>query len=102
MASERITLTVPGPEGDREVGLSSPNRVLWPEAGITKHELAEYVIAVSGPFLEANGNRPMSLERFPESIDGESFFSKNPPRGCLLYTSPSPRDKRQSRMPSSA
>ena len=40
MASERITLTVPGPRGDREVGLSSPNRVLWPESGITKHELA--------------------------------------------------------------
>ena len=54
MASERITLTVPGPEGDREVGLSSPNRVLWPEVGITKHELAEYMIAVSVPFLAAN------------------------------------------------
>ena len=56
MASERITLTVPGPDGDREVGLSSPNRVLWPALGITKHELAEYVLAVSGPFLEANGH----------------------------------------------
>ena len=81
MASERITLTVPGPDGDREVGLSSPNRVLWPELGITKHELAEYVLAVSGPFLAANGDRPVSLERFPEAIDGERFFSKNPPKG---------------------
>ena len=43
MASERITLTVPDPDGDREVGLSSPNRVLWPELGITKRELAEYL-----------------------------------------------------------
>ena len=85
MVSERITLTVPGPEGDREVGLSSPNRVLWPELGITKRELAEYAIAVSGPFLKANGNRPVSLERFPESIDGESFFSKNPPKGTPDY-----------------
>ena len=49
MASERITLTVPGPDGDREVGLSSPNRVLWPELGITKHELAEYLLAGVGP-----------------------------------------------------
>lgn len=82
MASERITLTVPGPHGDREVGLSSPNRVLWPELGITKHELAEYLIAVAEPFLNANGNRPVSLQRYPDGIDGESFFSKNPPKGA--------------------
>jgi DNA ligase D len=85
MASERITLTVPGPAGDREVGLSSPNRVIWPELGITKHELAEYMIAVSGPFLAANGDRPVSLERFPDAVGGESFFSKNPPKGAPDY-----------------
>ncbi|MDQ1215193.1 non-homologous end-joining DNA ligase [Microbacterium arborescens] len=85
MASERITLTVPGPEGDREVGLSSPNRVLWPELGITKHEYAEYAIAVSEPFLRANGHRPVSLERFPDTIEGERFFSKNPPKGAPGY-----------------
>ena len=85
MASERITLTVPGPHGDREVGLSSPNRVIWPELGITKHELAEYAIAVAEPFLAANGHRPISLERFPASIDGERFFSKNPPKGSPEY-----------------
>ncbi|MFS0712794.1 non-homologous end-joining DNA ligase [Microbacterium sp. 2P01SA-2] len=85
MASERITLTVPGPEGDREVGLSSPNRVLWPELGITKREYAEYAIAVAEPFLRANGHRPVSLERFPDTIDGERFFSKNPPKGAPDY-----------------
>ncbi|MCR2815767.1 non-homologous end-joining DNA ligase [Microbacterium jiangjiandongii] len=85
MASERITLTVPGPDGDREVGLSSPNRVLWPDLGITKHELAEYVIAVAEPFLTANGDRPVSLERFPGGIDGERFYSKNPPKGAPEY-----------------
>ncbi|PZU40182.1 MAG: ATP-dependent DNA ligase [Microbacterium sp.] len=85
MASERITLTVPGPAGDREVGLSSPNRVIWPELGITKHELAEYMIAVSGPLLTANGDRPVSLERFPDAVGGESFFSKNPPKGAPDY-----------------
>jgi len=85
MASERITLTVPGPDGDREVGLSSPNRVLWPELGITKHELAEYLLAVSGPFIAANGDRPVSLERFPEGVDGERFYSKNPPKGAPSF-----------------
>lgn len=85
MASERIVLTVPGPHGDRGVGLSSPNRVLWPELGITKHELAEYFISVSTPFLTANGDRPVSLERFPEGVDGERFYSKNPPKGAPAF-----------------
>lgn len=51
MASERVSLQV----GDRDVSLSSPNRVIWPALGITKRELAEYTIAVAEPFLRANG-----------------------------------------------
>ncbi|WP_243077306.1 non-homologous end-joining DNA ligase [Microbacterium sp. SS28] len=85
MASPRITLTVPGPDGDREVGLSSPDRVIWPALGITKRELAEYLITVAEPFLAANGQRPVSLERFPEGIEGERFYSKNPPKGAPAF-----------------
>lgn len=85
MASERITLTIPGPDGDREVGLSSPNRVIWPELGITKHELAEYILAVQGAFLSSNGDRPVSLERFSEGVGGEKFYSKNPPKGAPAF-----------------
>ncbi len=81
MASERISLTV----GDHEVSLSSPNRVIWPALGITKRELAEYAIAVAEPFLRANGHRPVSLERFADSVEGASFFSKNPPKGAPDY-----------------
>lgn len=68
--------------GDREVRLSSPDRVLWPEVGITKQGLAEYAIAVSDAFLTANGDRPVALERYSEGVDGDSFFSKNPPKGA--------------------
>lgn len=81
MASERVSLQV----GEREVSLSSPNRLIWPALGITKRELAEYTIAVAEPFLRANGHRPVSLERFPDSVDGDAFFSKNPPRGAPDY-----------------
>ncbi|MCM3779582.1 non-homologous end-joining DNA ligase [Microbacterium hydrocarbonoxydans] len=81
MASERVTLTVVDPDGEREVALSSPNRVVWPEVGITKAELAEYFQLASVPFLAANGNRPVSLERFRDGIGSEGFFSKNPPKG---------------------
>jgi len=82
MASERVTLEIPG---GREISLSSPGRVVFPAVGVTKRELAEYVIAVAEPFLRANGARPVSLERFPETVDGESFFSKNPPKGTPDY-----------------
>lgn len=81
MASEATVLQVPGPEGERGIRISSPSRVLWPEVGITKLDLAKYLVAVAGPFLEANGDRPVSLQRFADGVDGESFFSKNPPRG---------------------
>jgi DNA ligase D len=85
MASTAIVLTVPGPHGDREVRLSSPERVLWEESGVTKRELAEYLIEVAPAFLAANGDRPVSLQRFPGGVDGEWFFSKNPPKGAPEY-----------------
>lgn len=77
------TLEVPGPGGTtREVRISSPDRVMWPEEGITKWDLAQYVVAVQDGFLRAVGDRPVTLQRFPEGIAGEEFFSKNPPRGA--------------------
>ncbi|MCC3293525.1 non-homologous end-joining DNA ligase [Arthrobacter sp. zg-Y411] len=81
MAREAETLTVPGPDGEREIRISSPGRVLWPVPGITKLDLARYMADVGEAFIRANGDRPVSLERFPEGIEGEVFFSKNPPRG---------------------
>jgi DNA ligase D len=82
MASSAVTIPVPGPSGEREVRISSPDRVLWPEVGITKLDLAAYMVEVSDAFLAANGDRPVSLQRFPEGTDGEWFFSKNPPKGA--------------------
>ncbi|MBG6218383.1 DNA ligase D [Arthrobacter sp. CAN_A6] len=81
MASEATTLIVDGPGGPRNLRISSPSRVLWPELGLTKLDLAGYLVAVSPAFLAANGDRPVSLQRFSGGIDGEQFFSKNPPKG---------------------
>ena len=50
--------------------------------GITKLQLAQYMIAVGDAFVLATGDRPVSLQRFPEGVDGEAFFSKNPPKGA--------------------
>ncbi|MEO6826178.1 MAG: non-homologous end-joining DNA ligase [Microbacteriaceae bacterium] len=85
MAREAIVLTVDGPHGEREVRLSSPGRILWPQLGITKLDLANYIVAVGEAFVAANGDRPVSLQRFPDGIDGEQFFSKNPPKGAPEY-----------------
>ena len=86
--SETVMLAVPGPDGVREVKLSNPDKVMWSASGmadglpVTKRDLAEYLLAASGPFLAINGDRPMTLQRFPEGVDGEEFFSKRPPRGA--------------------
>ena len=85
MAAKATTLSVPGPHGVREVRISSPDRVLWPESGFTKLDLANYMVAVGDAFTAANGDRPLSLQRFPAGIDGEQFFSKNPPKGAPEY-----------------
>ena len=82
MAGKATTLTVPGPNGGRDMRISSPDRVLWPELGLTKLDLAKYTAEVGEAFIAANGDRPVSLQRFPDGIDGEQFFSKNPPKGA--------------------
>ena len=79
-----LEIESPGTE-PRTVRVSSPDRVMWPDEGYTKLDLAKYLVAVGEPFLRANGDRPVALERFPEGVDGERFFSKNPPRGVPEY-----------------
>lgn len=80
-----LILEVPGPE-PRSVKLSSPDKVLWPgDDPITKQGLADYLLSVADPFLAINGDRPMTLQRFPDGIEGEEFFSKRPPRGAPAY-----------------
>ncbi|MET3770327.1 DNA ligase D [Marisediminicola sp. UYEF4] len=85
MARDAEMITVPGPHGDRDVRISSPARILWPDVGITKLDLARYIVDVGDAFVAANGDRPLSLQRFPGAIEGEQFFSKNPPKGAPDY-----------------
>ncbi len=85
VGKDAVIVEVPGPSGERQVRVSSPDRVIWPEPGITKLDLAHYIVEVGTPFVAANGDRPVSLQRFPGGIDGEQFFSKNPPRGAPDY-----------------
>ena len=61
------------------VKISSPDKVLFPADGITKSDLAGYYEAVSEWMLPHVRNRPLSLMRFPDGIEGEGFFQKNTP-----------------------
>ena len=51
-------------------------RVLWPEAGITKLELARYYEAIAPRFLAQAGNRRIGLVRCPNGAGGQSFFQR--------------------------
>jgi DNA ligase D len=83
--SAAVLLSVPGPDGDREVRLTSPDKVYFPERGITKGEVVEYYRAVAEPLLGVLRERPTNLKRYPDGLDGESFFSKRLPKGAPPY-----------------
>ena len=50
--------------------------------GLTKLDLARYMVDVGDAFMAANGGRPVTLQRFKDTVDGDQFFSKNPPKGA--------------------
>ena len=66
--------------GGREVSVSNPRKVLFPDAGFTKLDLARYYLAVADGALRGAGNRPNVLVRYPDGIGGEFFFQKRAPR----------------------
>jgi bifunctional non-homologous end joining protein LigD len=74
-SDERELLTI----ADREVAISNPGKVLFPQAGYTKLDLARYYLAVADGALRGAGNRPNVLVRYPNGIDGEFFYQKRAP-----------------------
>jgi bifunctional non-homologous end joining protein LigD len=67
-------------DGGREVAISNPRKVLFPQAGYTKLDLARYYLAVSDGALRGAGGRPNVLVRYPNGIDGEFFYQKRAPQ----------------------
>ena len=64
----------------REVAISNPGKVLFPEAGYTKIDLVRYYLAVAEGALRAAGGRPNVLVRYPNGIEGEFFYQKRAPQ----------------------
>ena len=75
MPQDAITRIIAG----REVKISNPGKIFFPERGITKLELVEYYLAVAEGAVRGIGARPMALKRFPNGIAGDFFFQKRAP-----------------------
>ncbi len=59
------------------IRLSNPDRVLFPEQGVTKRELASYYDTVAERILPHISDRPIALLRCPQGHEKECFFQKN-------------------------
>ena len=63
----------------REISISNPKKVLFPDAGYTKLDLVRYYLAVADGAIRAAGNRPNVLVRYPNGIGNEFFYQKRAP-----------------------
>ena len=65
--------------GGRDVTVTNPHKVLFPEAGHTKLDLATYYLNVAEGALRGAGGRPNVLVRHPHGVGGEFFYQKRAP-----------------------
>jgi bifunctional non-homologous end joining protein LigD len=75
MPARKEVLEVAG----REVTITNPDKVFFPDTGITKFDLVRYYISVADGALRGVGGRPMALKRFVNGAEGEAFFQKRAP-----------------------
>ncbi|MEU7158835.1 non-homologous end-joining DNA ligase [Streptomyces chrestomyceticus] len=66
--------------GGRTVRVSHPDKVYFPQRGFTKADVVHYYRSVGDGILRALKDRPTTLERYPDGVEGESFFQKRAPK----------------------
>jgi bifunctional non-homologous end joining protein LigD len=69
----------PTPTPTKLPKLSNPDKVLFPRDGITKREILAYYLAVAPYLLPHLADRPLTLQRWPDGIDGEAWYQQNAP-----------------------
>jgi bifunctional non-homologous end joining protein LigD len=67
--------------GGRNLKFSNLNKVYYPREGYTKRDLLNYYYSVAPLLVPHLRERPLSLKRYPDGIEGEYFFQKNAPAG---------------------
>lgn len=88
---EKVKVDIEG----RQLNLSNLDKVLYPEAGFTKAQVIDYYARVAAVMLPHVTDRGLTLRRFPDGVDGESFFEKRCPshRPDWLLTAAGPGDR---------
>jgi bifunctional non-homologous end joining protein LigD len=76
--SPRTTVTT-SVEG-RELVLSNLDKVLFPETGFTKGQMIDYYARIAPVMVPHLYDRPLTMKRWPDGVDGQSFFEKHAPR----------------------
>jgi len=64
----------------RTIRLSNPDKVLYPQTGFTKRDLMNYYVAIAPVLLPHLRDRPLTLKRYPDGVDGRFFYEKQSPR----------------------
>lgn len=75
MAAERVPVTI----GEHTLSLSNLDKVLYPEVGFTKAEVIDYYAKIAPVMLTHLADRCVTLRRYPNGVDGKSFFEKRCP-----------------------
>ncbi len=68
--------------GDFDVRISNPDRIYFPELGLTKLDLANYYLSVGDGIVRALRERPCMLHRFPDGLSGDKVHQKRVPHGA--------------------
>ena len=64
----------------REIKVSNWSKVLWPKTGFTKGDLVSYYARIAPVLLPHLEDRPLTLKRYPNGVEGQHFYEKNCPR----------------------
>jgi bifunctional non-homologous end joining protein LigD len=72
---DAVTVEVAG----RRLRLTNLDKVLYPATGFTKAEVIDYYTRIAPVMLPHLADRPLTLTRWPDGVEGESFFTKNVP-----------------------
>src|SRR6185295_3296553 len=74
-AQSRTVLTVEG----REIPVSNLDKVFYPRTGFTKAQVIDYYIRISPVLLPHLKDRPLTLKRYPDGVEGGFFYEKRCP-----------------------
>src|SRR6476620_11130225 len=64
---------------DRKLQVSNLDKVLYPKAGFTKADVINYYIRIAPVLLPHLKDRPLTMKRYPDGVEGQFFYEKNCP-----------------------